>query len=754
MTMLPDLYLTLDTILTDRISGRAASYKLFEGSNTFDVPEPPSAFAAPTSGSPMATSFNGLNSFVFFAHAPAFRALTFWACPESVAEQQFFLCRLLPGKERRTDIAVGQKGGRLRIEFGDEVWRAADRHFHAGAWTHVAVVFAAEGVQVYVDGNRLSHTRIARPEQSGVDPWSLAQGHGPLFLGANPDLTMTSGKDVDHGELRGFFDGSLDGVGLWHWDDVENALDEGAIRDLVNSGPPPLPELPGEEHHRSRKPPVSGSPRQREAMLQNWDFETLAEELVGKLGAELDAPDAAGQEAARTQEAARDKPAEPQPTAAGIKKAKRDRKESAPEAEHAAGEEAPETGDAGPPAKTGKARTEPVAGAVEAPKPGTDPAPKGDSDAAGAEKTAPAAKDAAVGDRAPDGETAGAETSPDAHEQAEPDNRDHVDASADETGAPQTGDSGPDPESADADPGPTAGKSATAATDAEPESAGVGAPEATAEQDAEPPAGSETAASDDAVPDEVPDAPLPADAAAAKPPEPDTAPEHAGQDAGALENAAPAGKDAVPRAQAEHQSADDPGTGEAAGDSSSVDAAKDDDGPDAGAAAPTGAVPGSETSEDMPAPADEAPAAAPGESSKPMSLAERLLRAKPDPDWLSEPPKPPVRRVSLFGPRKKREIPADGLRVRPRYGPKPERTAPPPDADAFSYKVSGSFGDTAVDFTAASRIPLTPDMSRPVPVPSVIENSFQQVATPSPRPRHTARLNEVLTLHGDELLFR
>ena len=244
--------------LADAMGGPFATYYYKDGKEAVKPNTAPTTAGAPMAGGGTAVSFNGIDSFVYIRHSQELEVqngtIGLWVNPDSVVGEQTFVSKDESGTDEGGHFHIGMDDGRLVVRFapGDGgsnmAWATTDVVIGAGEWTHLAVSFGADGVFFYVNGELVDEAGLVQ-----IDGWKelmpseffeahLLTNDKPIILGADAKWVedTSSADSVTDTWLTNWFDGSIDGFGIWGGTDPEDALTGAEIQSLVNDGPPPL----------------------------------------------------------------------------------------------------------------------------------------------------------------------------------------------------------------------------------------------------------------------------------------------------------------------------------------------------------------------------------------------------------------------------------------------------------------------------------------------------------------------------------
>ncbi len=204
-----------------------------------------------------ALSFDGKNDFAFIEHDPDWQVtqgtVALWVRPDNFDDFQVFLSKDQSGNGDGGHFRLGVKeDGSLYMRFatGDSgsnrAWKSPAGTLVAGEWAHVAVSFTEDGVTVFVDGEPLPDFLWVRVEGNVDQPGLykeayLLQNAEPWVLGADTgDRTLNDTAAefaTGNAKLDDAFTGDIAGFGIWGGYDLEDALTEAQVEELMANGP-------------------------------------------------------------------------------------------------------------------------------------------------------------------------------------------------------------------------------------------------------------------------------------------------------------------------------------------------------------------------------------------------------------------------------------------------------------------------------------------------------------------------------------
>ena len=144
-----------------------------------------------------------------------------------------------------------QEGGQLfiRMASGDgrsnREWVSKQPLIESGEWTHVAVGFGQDGIEVWLDGQRLNDNAFEAvttdtPALSDYKEYFLVTNEQPWVLGADtfttPDADSAAAIAAED-RLTKEFKGAIDGFGVWGGMSPEDKLNDSQVASLVANGP-------------------------------------------------------------------------------------------------------------------------------------------------------------------------------------------------------------------------------------------------------------------------------------------------------------------------------------------------------------------------------------------------------------------------------------------------------------------------------------------------------------------------------------
>ena len=258
MILAPIVY--FDGGLNDAMGGPSATFHRDAASSS----APGVAAGAPLEAGDGALRFNGDDTFAYLPHAEKLEVqngtIALWVRPEQLDGRQIFVSKDEEGQGAGGHFYIGMEDGRLqaRVMPGDGDWHPTfetkDAVFSAGAWTHIAVSFGADGLHIYVDGQALRPNDFAADPGETVDPATYVEAHlltndKPIVLGAGTmwsDDTSSVAALLNDGPYA-HFNGDIDGFGVWGGTSPLDALSSDDIAALASGDPisflptPPTP---------------------------------------------------------------------------------------------------------------------------------------------------------------------------------------------------------------------------------------------------------------------------------------------------------------------------------------------------------------------------------------------------------------------------------------------------------------------------------------------------------------------------------
>ncbi|MEM9048122.1 MAG: LamG-like jellyroll fold domain-containing protein [Pseudomonadota bacterium] len=208
-----------------------------------------------TSGS--ALSFNGEDEFAYIssttAHQVSQGTIAIWIRPDDLSDDMTVISkdRKGNGEGGHFRLDVTEDGGLfMRFAEGDDggnkSWITAKGIVEEGAWTHLAISFTEEGVQVYKDGQTLNDFYWI-PAEGNVDtPGEYTEAYLTMnsegwVLGANAsgveDTSSAGAFATDDEDLDDPFLGAMADFGLWGGFTKEDALTGAQVSFLHERGP-------------------------------------------------------------------------------------------------------------------------------------------------------------------------------------------------------------------------------------------------------------------------------------------------------------------------------------------------------------------------------------------------------------------------------------------------------------------------------------------------------------------------------------
>ena len=248
--------------MNDVMGDLVATYYFKDGKQAIKPATAPTTSGAPLSGGGTAVSFNGTNSFAYIAHSEELEiqngTIGLWVKPDSIIGEQTFVSKDESGSDAGGHFKIAMDDGRLVVRFapgdgGSNMgWASTDVVLTQGAWTHLAMSFGADGVHLYVNGVKLDDADLIQVEGWKMMPPSqffeahLLTNDKPIILGADAKWinNTTSATNVVQSTLTNYFDGSIDGFGIWGGADPSDALSAADILSLATVGAPPLVASP------------------------------------------------------------------------------------------------------------------------------------------------------------------------------------------------------------------------------------------------------------------------------------------------------------------------------------------------------------------------------------------------------------------------------------------------------------------------------------------------------------------------------
>ncbi|MBX2853378.1 MAG: hypothetical protein KTR21_00225, partial [Rhodobacteraceae bacterium] len=144
-----------------------------------------------------------------------------------------------------------EEGGQLfiRMATGDgrnnREWVSKQPLIESGEWTHVAVGFGEDGIEVWLDGQRLNDNAFDAvtndtPALSDYKEYFLVTNEQPWVLGADTFTTRdadSAAKIAADDRLANEFKGAIDGFGVWGGMTSGDKLNDAQVAALVSDGP-------------------------------------------------------------------------------------------------------------------------------------------------------------------------------------------------------------------------------------------------------------------------------------------------------------------------------------------------------------------------------------------------------------------------------------------------------------------------------------------------------------------------------------
>ncbi|MGF1454224.1 MAG: LamG-like jellyroll fold domain-containing protein [Alphaproteobacteria bacterium] len=206
------------------------------------------------------------DSFAYIAHNEAYEVLngtiTAWFNPIDLGGTQTFLSKDGSGAQGGGHFKASVLAdGKLKIRFADGEgkadgdynfeWETKEAVVTEGVWQHFALSFTKDGVEVFLDGDKLANNDFK--QVGGSEDVTLGNYKGAYIIGNDKPLVIgasaSSVKLDDTAESMGiedrlndFFEGGITDVGFWGGDLPEAALTGAQVRDLYQNGPGDLSE--------------------------------------------------------------------------------------------------------------------------------------------------------------------------------------------------------------------------------------------------------------------------------------------------------------------------------------------------------------------------------------------------------------------------------------------------------------------------------------------------------------------------------
>ena len=215
------------------------------------------AVAGPKGEVDGALSFNGEDQFAFIQHDKSMAitqgTIAIWVQPDNLSDHAIFLSKdeKNAGDGGHFKLGHNDDGGLiLRFAPGDgdhnRTWETKSPVLTEGAWSHLAVNFDANGIQVFVDGTAIASNNWTPVE--GDDPTPaiyheayILQNEEPWVLGASQARTRDNDTaqvfGLDDRKLDDAFEGALAGFGVWGGYEETDVLTSAEINQLINGGP-------------------------------------------------------------------------------------------------------------------------------------------------------------------------------------------------------------------------------------------------------------------------------------------------------------------------------------------------------------------------------------------------------------------------------------------------------------------------------------------------------------------------------------
>ncbi len=200
------------------------------------------------------------NSFAYIAHNEAYEVLngtiTAWFNAVDLDGRQTIISKDGANAQGGGHFKVSVQGDKMHIRFADGEgkndgdynyeWQTKQGVITEGVWQHFALSFTKDGVEFYLNGNRLNDNawdQVGGSNDVTLGNYKSAYVIGndkPFVLGASTsriELDQTAEAMGIEDDFRDHFEGGITNVGFWGGDNPEAALTGAQIRDLYQNGP-------------------------------------------------------------------------------------------------------------------------------------------------------------------------------------------------------------------------------------------------------------------------------------------------------------------------------------------------------------------------------------------------------------------------------------------------------------------------------------------------------------------------------------